>query len=64
MRISILLFALLLSSATAFAQGPLPPDGRLQADQAEREFERSVPPPINNDIQWILRRSRATQTNS
>ena len=46
MRISILLFALLLSSATAFAQGPLPPDGRLQADQAEREFERSVPPPI------------------
>jgi len=46
MRISILLFALLLSASAAFAQGPLFPGGRLQADQAEREFERSVPPPI------------------
>ncbi len=47
MRISILLFALLLSASAAYAQGPIPPDGRLQADQAEREFEKSIPPPIH-----------------
>jgi hypothetical protein len=46
MRISILLFAVLLCSATAFAQGPLPPDGQLQAARAERESENSIPPPI------------------
>jgi hypothetical protein len=46
MRISILLFALLLSASAAFAQGPIPPDGQLQAAQAERESEKSVPPPI------------------
>jgi hypothetical protein len=46
MRISILLFALLLSASAAFAQGPYPPDGHLQADRADRQFEKSVPPPI------------------
>jgi hypothetical protein len=46
-RTPILLFALLLSASAAFAQGPTPPDGRLQADRAEREFEKSVPPPIH-----------------
>ena len=47
MRISILLFALLLSASAAFAQGPIPPDGQLQADRAERQFEKTVPPPIH-----------------
>ena len=47
MRISILLFALLLSASAVFAQGPIPLDGQLQADRAEREFEKSVPPPIH-----------------
>jgi hypothetical protein len=47
MRISILLSALLLSASAAFAQGPIPPDGQLQAEQAERQFEKSVPPPIH-----------------
>ena len=47
MRISILLFALLLSASAAFAQGPIPPDGQRQADKAERQFEKSVPPPIH-----------------
>jgi len=46
MRISILLFALLLSASPAFAQGPYPPDGQLQADHADREFEKSIPPLI------------------
>jgi len=46
MRISIVLCALLLSASAAFAQGPYPPDGHLQADQAERQFEKSVPPPV------------------
>jgi hypothetical protein len=48
MRIPILLFAFLLSAFAAFAQGPIPPDGQLQADRAEREFEKSVPPPIHH----------------
>jgi hypothetical protein len=47
MRILILLFALLLSASTAFAQGAIPPDGQLQAEQAERQFEKTVPPPIH-----------------
>jgi hypothetical protein len=47
MRISILLFVLLLSASAAFAQVLLPPDGQLQADRAERQFEKSVPPPIH-----------------
>jgi hypothetical protein len=47
MRISILLFALLLSASAALAQGPYPPDGRLQADRAEREAEKNLPPPIH-----------------
>jgi hypothetical protein len=47
MRISILLFGLLLSASAAFAQGPIPPDGQRQADKAERQFEKSVPPPIH-----------------
>jgi hypothetical protein len=46
MRTPILLFALLLSAPAAFAQGPISPDGQLQAAQAEREFEKSIPPPI------------------
>ena len=47
MRISILLFALLLSASAAFGQGPYPPDGRLQADKAERDVEKNLPPPIH-----------------
>ena len=47
MRISLLLFAFLLSASAAFAQGPYPPDGHQQADQAERQFEKTVPPPIH-----------------
>jgi hypothetical protein len=47
MRIPILLFALLLSASAAFAQGPIPPDGQVQANRAEREFEKSIPPPIH-----------------
>jgi hypothetical protein len=48
MRIPILLFALLLSASAAFAQGPIPPDGQVQADRAERDFEKSIPPPIHH----------------
>ena len=47
MRISLLLFAFLLSVSAAFAQGPVPPDGQLQADRAQREFEKTIPPPIH-----------------
>jgi hypothetical protein len=47
MRISSLLFVILLSTSAAFAQGPIPPDGQLQADRAEREFEKSIPPPTH-----------------
>jgi hypothetical protein len=47
MRISILLCALLLSMSAVFAQGPVPPDGHLQADRAQREFEKNIPPPIH-----------------
>ncbi len=43
----ILLCALLLSASAAFAQGPVPPDGHLQADRAQSEFEKTVPPPIH-----------------
>jgi hypothetical protein len=65
MRISILLFALLLSASAAFAQGPIPPDGQLQAAQAERESPRKAfPLQFKNDVQWILRRSRATRMSS
>jgi hypothetical protein len=63
MRISILLFALLLSASAAFAQGPLFPGGRLQADQAEREFEKSIPPPTHQRPSVILRKLRATPMN-
>jgi len=51
MRISILLFALLLSASAAFAQGPLPPGGLLQVDQAEREFEKVFLLPLTSDLQ-------------
>jgi len=34
MRTSILLFAFLLSGAAAFAQGPIPPSGQVQAGKA------------------------------
>ncbi len=47
MRISIFLCVLLLSASAAFAQGPVPPDGHLQADRAERDFEKTIPPPIH-----------------
>jgi hypothetical protein len=47
MRISILFFALLLSASSALAQGVFPPDGQRQADKAQSEFEKSVPPPIH-----------------
>ena len=47
MRTSILVFAFLLSGAAAFAQGPIPPSGQVQAGKAERDFEKAVPPPIH-----------------
>ncbi len=47
MRTSILVFAFLLSGAAAFAQGPIPPSGQVQAGKDESEFERTVPPPIH-----------------
>ena len=46
MRTSILVFAFLLSGVAAFAQGPTPPSGQVQAGKAESEFERTVPPPM------------------
>jgi hypothetical protein len=46
MRTSILMFAFLLSGAVAFAQGPIPRSGQVEAGKAEREFEKTVPPPI------------------
>jgi hypothetical protein len=45
MRTSTLLFAFLLSSSVTFAQHN-GPTGQRQADQAENQFEKSVPPPI------------------
>ena len=47
MRTPILLFALLLSASLACAQGPSYPTGQLQADKAEDQFEKTVPPPIH-----------------
>jgi hypothetical protein len=46
MRSSILLFALLFSASSAFAQrtGPI---GQRQADRAENQFDKSVPPPAH-----------------
>ena len=45
MRTSTLLFAFLISSSVTFAQHN-GPTGQRQADQAENQFEKSVPPPI------------------
>jgi hypothetical protein len=46
MRTSTLLFAFVLSASIAFAQrnGPA---GQRQADKAEDQFEKSVPPPVH-----------------
>jgi hypothetical protein len=52
MRISSLLFVILLSTSAALAQGSIPPDGQLQAEQAERQFEKTVPPPIHQRT-WL-----------
>ena len=46
MRTSILLFALLFSASLACAQHH-GPTGQRQADQAEDQFEKTVPPPIH-----------------
>jgi hypothetical protein len=46
MRTSILLFALLLPASLAWAQHS-GPTGQRQADKAENQFERTVPPPIH-----------------
>jgi TolA-binding protein len=45
MRTSILLFALLLSTSLASAQRTRPA-GQHQAETAEAQFEKSVPPPV------------------
>jgi hypothetical protein len=45
MRISILLFALLLLASLGWAQRTAP-TGQRQADKAEDQFEKTVPPPI------------------
>jgi hypothetical protein len=46
MRTSTLLFAFVLSASVAFAQHN-GPTGQRQADRAEDQFEKSVPPPIH-----------------
>ncbi|MGB6675092.1 MAG: hypothetical protein WBE44_00240 [Terriglobales bacterium] len=46
MRTSTLLFAFLLCASVAFAQHN-GPTGQRQADRAEDQFEKSVPPPIH-----------------
>jgi hypothetical protein len=46
MRTSILLFALVLSAPAAFAQREMRPMGQRQAEKAEDQFEKTVPPPI------------------
>jgi hypothetical protein len=47
MRTSILLLALLLSASPFLAQGSqgIRPAGQHQADKAETQFDKSVPPP-------------------
>jgi hypothetical protein len=48
MRTPILLFAVLLSASLAWAQGAARNGntGQRQADKAEDQFEKTVPPPI------------------
>jgi uncharacterized protein YdeI (BOF family) len=46
MRTSTLLFAFVLSASIAFAQRN-GPSGQRQADKAEDQFEKSVPPPVH-----------------
>jgi hypothetical protein len=48
MRTPILLFAVLLSASLAWAQGAARNGntGQRQADRAEDQFEKTVPPPI------------------
>ena len=46
MRTSTLLFAFVLSASVALAQHN-GPTGQRQADRAEDQFEKSVPPPIH-----------------
>ncbi len=46
MRTSILLFALLFSASLGRAQHPMGPTGQRQADHAEDQFEKTVPPPV------------------
>ena len=49
MRTSTLLFAFLLSASIAFAQHN-GPSGQRQADKAEDQFEKSVPPPVHQQL--------------
>jgi hypothetical protein len=46
MRTSTLVFALLLSASEAWAQH-CSQTGQRQADRAEEQFEKSVPPPVH-----------------
>jgi uncharacterized protein YdeI (BOF family) len=46
MRTLILLFTLLLSAPSGWAQHHLGPTGQRQADQAEDQFQKTVPPPM------------------
>ena len=47
MKTSILLFVLLFSASAASAQREMRPTGQRQVDQAEDQFEKSVPPPMH-----------------
>ena len=47
MRTSILLLALLLSASLALAQRTRPA-GQHEADKAETQFEKSIPPPAHS----------------
>jgi hypothetical protein len=46
MRSLILLLTLLVSASSGWAQHHLGPTGQRQADQAEDQFEKTVPPPV------------------
>jgi hypothetical protein len=46
MRTSVLLFTLLLSASSAWAQF-YGPTGLQQADKAQNQFEKTVPPPVH-----------------
>jgi hypothetical protein len=58
MRMSVLLFALLLSASAGWAQRN-GPTGQRQADQAEDQFQKTVPPPIhqNSSVDFVKLRN-------